>query len=61
MYEHVSFQIRMDEWEKRHNAIYMIIILENVEYITVVTLICFLNECTKESSLFWGLFFSAIN
>jgi len=50
----------MGEW-KRGIMPYIIIILEDVKYITVVKLICLLNESTKESVLCWGLFFSAIN
>lgn len=42
---------------KRGTMPYVIIILENENCITVVKLICLLNECTKESVLFWGVFF----
>jgi len=40
----------MGEW-KRGIMPYIIIILEDVKYITVVKLICLLNESTKESVL----------
>lgn len=47
------------EWVSGKRGImpYIIIILENVKYITVIKLICLLNEGTKESVLFWGGFF----